>query len=454
MAAVHAAPAVRSRALQAHLHFPPPLCTVGHEYMNITEECASGMDLRDYICAHAATSVGISDITRAALAHTKVSDASIFLRFEQSGVVTDTNVAQIGCMFPNLVGLVLANQYVGAAGMSAFKGLKSFEYFDYAFPDKAARARIFGGAHSDASTESVAAITEAIAGAIVSSMHRLLFLLLESVPLSDAALSALGALAELKVLCITPHDLAAGRLTEAGAAAFFKKAHNLHNFEYSGGGLGPDVIQQFQLAPALRGVALRATLDISDTTQGNQVADALSACKHLVRLALPQCNLPSESWTALLRQLPALDEFIAWRSNLDDNAVMVGICATPAARIRKLSLGRLRRALLTVTILRLLKLPGLDNLIFTANTPDYNFMHDSPPPSLHGIEIWDDAGQRRTLRRRPFKVPALDLLVRLRVLCQAGRACAAGGHSATVAWVCETAPLWLVVQVCVLLRDA
>ena len=46
------------------------------------------------------------------------------------------------------------------------------------------------------------------------------------------------------------------------------------------------------------------------------------------------------------------------------------------------------------------------------------------------------------------------LVVRTRVLCQAGRARAAGGRRRGVilAWLCERAPLWVVVHVCALLR--
>ena len=46
-------------------------------------------------------------------------------------------------------------------------------------------------------------------------------------------------------------------------------------------------------------------------------------------------------------------------------------------------------------------------------------------------------------------------VVRTRVMCQAGRARAAGARrrGGIVAWLCERAPLWVVVHVCALLRD-
>ena len=44
-------------------------------------------------------------------------------------------------------------------------------------------------------------------------------------------------------------------------------------------------------------------------------------------------------------------------------------------------------------------------------------------------------------------------VVRTRVLCQAGRASADGGmRDEVMVWLCERAPLWVVVRVCELLR--
>ena len=48
--------------------------------------------------------------------------------------------------------------------------------------------------------------------------------------------------------------------------------------------------------------------------------------------------------------------------------------------------------------------------------------------------------------------PHVRFVVRTRVICQAGRARAAGARGDIVAWLCERAPLWVVVHVCALLR--
>ncbi len=52
-----------------------------------------------------------------------------------------------------------------------------------------------------------------------------------------------------------------------------------------------------------------------------------------------------------------------------------------------------------------------------------------------------------------YRVPQLRFVVRTRVLCQAGRARAARDGHEMSAWLCERAPLWVVVHVCALLRD-
>ncbi len=51
-----------------------------------------------------------------------------------------------------------------------------------------------------------------------------------------------------------------------------------------------------------------------------------------------------------------------------------------------------------------------------------------------------------------YRVPHVRLIVRTRVICQAGRCRVAGARGAPVAWLCERAPLWVVVHVCMLLR--
>ena len=51
-----------------------------------------------------------------------------------------------------------------------------------------------------------------------------------------------------------------------------------------------------------------------------------------------------------------------------------------------------------------------------------------------------------------YRVPHVRCIVRTRVMCQADRARAAGARGDIVAWLCERAPLWVVVHVCALLR--
>ena len=51
-----------------------------------------------------------------------------------------------------------------------------------------------------------------------------------------------------------------------------------------------------------------------------------------------------------------------------------------------------------------------------------------------------------------FLEPHARFVVCTRVMCQAGRARAADVHGDIVAWLCERAPLWVVVHVCALLR--
>ena len=53
-----------------------------------------------------------------------------------------------------------------------------------------------------------------------------------------------------------------------------------------------------------------------------------------------------------------------------------------------------------------------------------------------------------------FRAPYVRFLVRTRVMCQAGRARASDDARGDIlTWVCERAPLWVVVNVCALLRE-
>jgi hypothetical protein len=58
----------------------------------------------------------------------------------------------------------------------------------------------------------------------------------------------------------------------------------------------------------------------------------------------------------------------------------------------------------------------------------------------------------RVLEPFYFLIARVGLVLRARVMCQAGRCHAASAPSNAVAWLCERAPLWVVVHVCALLR--
>ncbi len=55
-----------------------------------------------------------------------------------------------------------------------------------------------------------------------------------------------------------------------------------------------------------------------------------------------------------------------------------------------------------------------------------------------------------------YRVPHVRIAARTRVMCQAGRcrAAAASVRTEVISWLCECAPLWVVVHVCAPLHDA
>lgn len=55
--------------------------------------------------------------------------------------------------------------------------------------------------------------------------------------------------------------------------------------------------------------------------------------------------------------------------------------------------------------------------------------------------------------RSHYRRPIMRCVVRTRVMCQAGRCRGAGARGGVAAWLCERAPLWVVVHVCALLRE-
>jgi hypothetical protein len=71
---------------------------------------------------------------------------------------------------------------------------------------------------------------------------------------------------------------------------------------------------------------------------------------------------------------------------------------------------------------------------------------------MWGIEAFGSAHLTAELKCY-YRGPHVRLVARTRVMCQAGRARAAdAARGDTVAWLCERAPLWVVVRVCALLR--
>ena len=71
--------------------------------------------------------------------------------------------------------------------------------------------------------------------------------------------------------------------------------------------------------------------------------------------------------------------------------------------------------------------------------------------AMDGIHAFDSPPLEAELACH-YRVPHVRCIVRTRVMCQAGRARAAGARGDIVAWLCERAPLWVVVHVCALLR--
>ncbi len=77
-------------------------------------------------------------------------------------------------------------------------------------------------------------------------------------------------------------------------------------------------------------------------------------------------------------------------------------------------------------------------------------------PTAHSIAVTRfgvdlDRGNAVCITER-LLVPHVRFVVRTRVMCQAGRARTASARGDIVAWMCERAPLWVVVHVRALLR--
>jgi hypothetical protein len=64
-------------------------------------------------------------------------------------------------------------------------------------------------------------------------------------------------------------------------------------------------------------------------------------------------------------------------------------------------------------------------------------------------EIFTEDDKLSEELERYYRLPRVRTV---RCVCQAGRARAVGARDEIVAWLCERAPLWVVVHVCALLR--
>jgi hypothetical protein len=67
------------------------------------------------------------------------------------------------------------------------------------------------------------------------------------------------------------------------------------------------------------------------------------------------------------------------------------------------------------------------------------------------VSLWKCGPYVRMLDN--YSVLRIRLVVRTRAMCQAGRARAADARGDVATWLCERAPLWVAVHVCMLLRD-
>jgi hypothetical protein len=76
-------------------------------------------------------------------------------------------------------------------------------------------------------------------------------------------------------------------------------------------------------------------------------------------------------------------------------------------------------------------------------------MRDAPSAAAAGAVCALHASLRAHIRR----VPRIRALLRLRLLCLAGRAAPTADAHPAVRWLCTAAPLWVFVAVCARLRN-
>lgn len=72
---------------------------------------------------------------------------------------------------------------------------------------------------------------------------------------------------------------------------------------------------------------------------------------------------------------------------------------------------------------------------------------------LYNHRPWDNLDDTNdSIRNEYYRIPLIRFIARTRVMCQAGRAASIGARDEMIAWICERAPLWVVVHVVAMLR--
>ena len=92
---------------------------------------------------------------------------------------------------------------------------------------------------------------------------------------------------------------------------------------------------------------------------------------------------------------------------------------------------------------------GVAKVVIFEGLPVARVLYPAVCVGLNAVE----AARMRILDH--YSVAHVGFVVRTRVMCQAGRARAAATthRRGVLAWLCERAPLWVVVHVCAFLRD-
>ena len=151
---------------------------------------------------------------------------------------------------------------------------------------------------------------------------------------------------------------------------------------------------------------------------------AIARSSSITALSLAEMGFDAAGWGALGRSLTTTDATMGCGVQILDTRHFVG----PRPRLE----------------------PFWENLRLRREDRSHNFaLRRVYHRTLSGVSLQEVALQDH------YRVPHVRFVARTRVLCQAGRARADGvGVVKTLNWLCERAPLWVVVHVCALLRDA